>query len=231
MVLETFGSIIKEEQLKTVERGILPNTFVLENLGLFPGYYGANLPTSKAPDSIFLIMNQKESTEKILRITHIIKKKLQYDFEGSPANLCVYNTDYNAIRLRHLKDFDHIAEIQEHYRDAGITFARTKKVEDSAVIQVKKIFQVKSISDKIFKDIEKDMYYLKIEEQLTWSHFKKVTIQVRNNVQISAFDAALAIIYGSNVLDLVRIYSTSLSIEELEKLHDKYEELIAKSLK
>ena len=34
MVLETFGSIIKEEQLKTVERGILPNTFVLENLGL-----------------------------------------------------------------------------------------------------------------------------------------------------------------------------------------------------
>jgi len=231
MILETFGSIIKEEQVKTVERGILPNTFVLENLGSFPGYYGANLPSHEVPDSIFLIMTQKESTEKILRITHDIKKKSKIEFEGSPASLCVYNNDHNAIRLRYLKGFDHIAEIQEYYRDAGIVFSKLKRMEENAIIQIKKVFKVESITDKILKDEEQDMYYLKIDEQLTWSHFKNVTAQVRNNVQISAFDAALAVIYGAELLDLVRIYSTSLSTEELEKLHYKYEEIIAKSLK
>lgn len=231
MALETFGSIIKEEQVKTVEHSILPNTFVLENLGSFPGYYGANLPVHRDPDSIFLVTTQKASTEKILRITHDIKKKSQLRFEGSPANLCISNNNFNAIRLRYLKGFDHIAEIQEHYRDAGITFAKLKKVEENAVIQIKKVFKVESLSPKILKDDEEDMYYLKINEQLTWSHFKKVTMQLRNNVQISAFDAALAVIYGAEILDLIRIYSKSLTLAELEQLHDKYEELIAKSLK
>lgn len=231
MALETFGSIIKEENVKTVERGILPNTFVLENLGSFPGYYGANIPINKNPDSIFLVLTKKESTEKILRITHDIKKKTKLVFEGTPASLCVHNTTYYTIRLRHLKEFDHIAEIQEYYRDYGISFAKTKKLEESSIIQVKKIFQMEWITDRILKDLEDDMYYLKINEQLNWSHFKKVTTQVRNNIQLSAYDAALAVIYGVEVLDLVRIYSTSLTRDELEMLHEKYEELIAQSLK
>ncbi|PKP08332.1 MAG: hypothetical protein CVU09_16280 [Bacteroidetes bacterium HGW-Bacteroidetes-4] len=231
MALETFGSIIKEEHVKTVERGILPNTFVLENLGSFPGYYGANLPVDRNPDSIFLVMTQRESTEKILRITHDIKKKTKLEYEGTPASLCVHNTTYQSIRLRYLKGFDHIAELQEYYRDYGIIFAKSKKLEESAIIQIKKLFKVDWISDKILKDHEEPMYYLKINEQLNWSHFKKVTMQVRNNIQLSAFDAALAVIYGSEVLDLVRIYSTSLNNEELEQLHDKYEEIIVKSLK
>jgi ribosome-interacting GTPase 1 len=231
MALETFGSIIKEENVKTVERGILPNTFVLENLGSFPGYYGAQIPINRNPDSIFLVLTKKESTEKILRITHDIKKKTKLLFEGTPASLCVHNTTYQTIRLRHLKEFDHIAEIQEYYRDYGISFAKTKKLEESSLIQVKKIFQLEWITDRILKDLEDDMYYLKINEQLNWSHFKKVTTQVRNNLHYSAYDAALAVIYGVEVLDLVRIYSTTFTREELETLHNKYDELIAQSLK
>lgn len=231
MALETIGSLIKEEQVKTVEHGILPNTFVLENLGFFPAYYGSNPPSPKSPDSIFLVMTQKQSTEKILRITHNIKKQTGIEFEGSPSTLCIYNNDYYAIRLRHLDGFDHIAEIQEHYRDAGITFAKLKRVEELAVIKVKKIFNIESVTDKILKDEEKSMFYLKINEQLTWSHFKKVTNQVRNNVRISAFDAALGVIYGNKVIDVIRIYCTALSMDELEQLHDKYEEIILQSLK
>ncbi len=228
MIFETFGSIIKEEQVKTVERGILPNTFVLENLGSFPGYYGANLPSTEKPDSIFLVMPNKQPTEMILRVTHDIKKKTGINFEGSPASLEIYNNMYQAIRLRYLTGFEHIAEIQEHYRDAGITFLKQKRIEENAVIQIKKVFKVELLTDKIFKDEERDIYYLKINEQLTWSHFKKVTLQVRNNLRISAFDAALSVIYGTEVHDIVRIYSSALSLKELEELHNKYEEIIAK---
>jgi hypothetical protein len=231
MLLETFGSIIKEEQVKTFERGILANTFVLENLGYFPGYYGADLPIDREPDSLFLVMTQKESTEKILRLTHNIKKQTGLNFEGTPASLCVYNNTYNAIRVRHLKYYDQIDKIQEYYRDSGIVFMKRKSLNESAVIQIKKVFRFNAVDEKILKDGERNMYYLKINHQLTWSHFKNVTKQVRNNIELSAFDAALVVIYGSEVLDLVRIYSESLNTDELKMLHDKYEEIIEKSLK
>lgn len=230
MKLETFGSIIKEEQVKTVERGILPGTFVLENLGMFPGYYGSNLPHTGIHDSIFLVLTKKESTEKILRITHNIKKFSGIYFEGASATLCVQNNDYHAIRLRRLTDFDHIAEIQEHYRDAGITFAKLKHLEEQAVIKIKKVFRMTTLTERILCNDAKDMYYLKISEQLTWSQFRKIVAQVRNNIRISAFDAALGVIYGKEIIDVVRIYSTSLTIEELESLHDKFEEIISKAI-
>lgn len=228
MILETFGSIIKEEQVKTVERGNLPNTFVLENLGYFPGYYGANLPNDTVPDSLFLVITKKESTEKILRITDNIKKYSQIKFEGAPASLCVYNTTFEAIRVRGIS-FDDLSTIQEFYRDEGIVFAKAKKVDDTAAIQIKKIFRVETYDKDVFKDALRNMYYFHLGEQLSWSHFKNVTKQVRNNISISAFDAALAVIYGSKIHDMVRIYSKSLTKEELKLLHEKYIEIISKT--
>ncbi len=228
-MLETFGSIIKEEQVVTIEKGILPNTFVLENLGSFPGYYGANFTSQEKPDTIFLITGKKHSTEEILRITYEIKKGTGIEFEGSPASINIYNNGYNAIRVRNMKGVEDIAEIQESYIDYGILFAKLKRIEGVAVIQVKKIFKVSRVTDEILKDEEQDMYYLKIDRQLSWGYFKKTTIQVRNNISLPAFDAALGVLYGSDILDLIRIYSKTITIDELQMLHDKYKEIIRKS--
>lgn len=230
MIFETFGTITKEENVKTVEHGILPNTFVLENLGLFPGYYGNQIPNQKVSDSIFLVIPSKESTEKILRVTHEIKGKTGFEFEGSPATLTIYNTTYFSIRLRYLQSHEHLKEIQEHYRDAGFVFAKMKKLNETAVIHIKKVFHIESINEFVLKDSEKDMYYLKIDNQLTWSHFKKVIAQVRNNVKLPAFDGALAVVYGTKVHDLVRIYSTAITIDELELLRTKFIEMLKKSV-
>lgn len=230
MTLETFGSIIKEERVRNYERGIMPGTLVLENLGLFPGYYGA-MPHTGNPDSLFLVITQKESTEKILRVTHNIKKFSGIDFKGASATLCIHNNDLHAIRIRMLKDLDRLAEIQEHYSDAGIKFAKTKPIEETAVIKIKKVFRVHDYSDNIMVNDYNDMFYLKVKEQITFSQFRKVVSQVRNNIKLSAFDAALGVLYGHEILDVVRIFSSSLSKEELIKLHDKFEEIIAKSLK
>lgn len=231
MAFETFGSIIKEEQVRNYERGIMPGTLVLENLGLFPGYYGANLPNAGDPDSIFLVMTQKESTEKILRITHNIKKFSGLNFKGASATICINNNDLHAIRIRKLNDLSYLAEIQEHYKDAGISFAKTKAIEETAVIKIKKVFKVDDFTDKILVNEYKDMYYLKVDEQLTFSQFRKVVQQVRNNVSITSFDAALGVLYAHDIIDVVRIYTTTLTKDELEKLHVKFEEIIAKSLK
>jgi hypothetical protein len=227
MTLETFGSLIKEENLRTVNDGIIPNTLVLENKDPFPGYYGA-VPTDKVPDSFFLVMTKKESTEKILRLTDIIKKNSNIDFEGSPGRICIYNEAYFSIRIRGLSDFSKLEEIQAYYRDNGIQYMKKKSVDATSVIQIKKIFEVSKLNENILKDAVRDMYYLIIDKQLTWSHFRTLTFKVKNNLKNATFDAALAVIYGSEVLDLIRVYAKDIDMNQINIIHEKYKEFITK---
>jgi hypothetical protein len=229
MILETFGSLVKEEQLRTVESGIIPNTLVLENLEAFPGYYGA-LPNDQMPDSFFLVITQKESTEKILRLTHIIKNNTALDFEGSPGRICVYNDNYFAIRLRGITDYALLSDIQNYYRDAGIKFMKKKKIDAPGIIQIKKIFRLEKLDDNTFSNLARDMYYLKIDKQVTWSHFKSVTSKVKNNLHSAGFDAALAVIYTRDILDVIRIYSKDITLDTLNEIHKKYIEFLSKSI-
>ncbi|MBN1115810.1 MAG: hypothetical protein JXA77_01290 [Bacteroidales bacterium] len=150
MILETFGSLIKEENLRTVKDGIIPNTFVLENSLPFPGYYGA-VPTDKVADSFFLVMTKKESTEKILRITDIIRKNSEIEFEGSPTRICIDNDTFYGIRVRGLKDFSKLLDVQNYYRDNGINYYKAKKIDTTGVIQIKKIFRIEQVSATILK--------------------------------------------------------------------------------
>jgi hypothetical protein len=229
MIMETFGSLVKEEHLKNVESGIIPNTLVLENLEPFPGYYGAT-PSDRMPDAFFLVITQKESTEKILRLTHIIKNNSNIDFEGSPGRICIYNDIYHSIRLRGISDYSLLADIQNYYRDAGINFMKKKTINAPGIIQIKKIFPIEPFTDDIFKDKEHEMFYLKIDKQVSWSHFKSVTQKVKNNLQSAGFDAALAVIYTRKVMDLIRIYGKDINLESLTEIHKKYNDFLLKSI-
>lgn len=230
MALEIFGSIIKEEILKTFELGTLPNTLVLENLGLFPGYYGAELPLNQLPDSLFFVMTKKESAEKIMRLSEKVKKQSGLEFDATIAKICIQNSTDYAIRVRGIEKHEQIGELQTFFKDSGIEFAKSKSIESEGLIQIKKIFTVSDLTDEIFKDDNRNMYYLKLKHQLNWGQFKAITEQVRNNVSISAFDVALGVFYASKIHDLVRVYSKTMKIDELETLHAKYNELIEKSI-
>ncbi len=226
-MLETFGSIIKEEEIVTIEKGIVNNTFVLENLGAFPGYYGTDFVLQQdQPNTIFLVTVREYSAEDVFRMTHEIKKATGIRFDGSTALITINNKNYNAIRVKLYGSFDDIADLQKYYIDRGVVFARTKKIKGLAVINIKKIFRIEQVSDVVFKDETKDLYYLKIDRLIDWDDFRKITTQVRHNVSLSAFDAALAVIYASEVLDLVRIYSKTITTTELNVLQQKYQEII-----
>ena len=226
-MLETFGSIIKEEEIVTIEKGIVNNTFVLENLGAFPGYYGTDFVLQQdQPNTIFLVTVREYSAEDVFRMTHEIKKATGIRFDGSTALITINNKNYNAIRVKLYGSFDDIADLQKYYIDRGVVFARTKKIKGLAVINIKKIFRIEQVSDVVFKDETKDLYYLKIDRLIDWDDFRKITTQVRHNVSLSAFDAALAVIYASEVLDLVRIYSKTITTAELNVLQQKYQEII-----
>ena len=73
VTIETFGNILKKEQLGFIEHDILPDTCVLETIDPFPGYYG-NPPNIIKPKSIFLIIKDDFIQEDVIRKFNNIKR-------------------------------------------------------------------------------------------------------------------------------------------------------------
>lgn len=228
-MIETIGTIAKEENVKTVEHFILPNSFVLQNLEPFSGYHGSNLPVDDRPDTFFMITTEVHSMEKIFRVADDIKQYTDYKFRASSGSICIGNDSYPFIRIRGLDSYEPIEEIQRYFFDSGIKYQKSKKVDSKALIELKKIFVLEQISEAIYKDQEDDMHYLDIGRQLTWGRFKSVTRWVKNNLNDSNFDAAIAVVYANNVLDLVRIYAQNVNLDRLEEIRLKYIEGIQRT--
>ncbi len=229
MIFQTLGGLAKEETLKTIEHNIIPHSFVLESEEPYPGYHGANLPTGKNPEAIFLIIRDKLSTEKIIRISQNIKKKTNLSFDAAPGKICIYNETYYCIRIRSIDSYEIIPNIQENYIKKGIGFMKKKKIHGPGLIQLKKIFYLEQQLEDMFRDLDDDrMYYIKINHQISWEKFKTITQNIKNNIDNKNFDAALAAIYAKEVIDLIRIYSKDLTIDKVNSIKEKYFEEIAK---
>lgn len=221
-IIETLGGLAKEEKLKTLTEHIMPNTFVLETEEPFPGYHGANLPTDSKPISAFLITRTKYSPEKILRIAHIIKKYFAHHFDAVPGKICMQNEILPCIRVRGFNSYELIGALQKCFFSEGIEFSKKRNISADAVIQLKKHFTIEEIEDEIFRDLdEHSTYYLRIQKQMSWQLFLKVTQIVRNNTSAN-YDGALAAIYTREILDVVRVFSPGITIETLKKLKQRY---------
>ena len=222
-IIETLGGLAKEESLVTVSDHILPNSFVLETEEPYPGYHGANLPTDTKPISVFLITKNKYSTEKILRIAGNIKKYFNHPFDAVTGSICLLVDKLPCIRIRDLDNYELIGELQKCFFSEGITFAKRRNIKANGIIQLRKHFTIQEIDDGIYKDMEDNsMFYLNINHQLNWQIFMQITARIKNNVDSSNFDAALAAIYTKDILDVIRIYSNDISLEKLKLLKEKY---------
>ncbi len=228
-MIETIGTIAKEEQVKTVEHFILPNSFVLQNLEPFSGYHGSNLPVEQDPDTFFLITTEPIAMERILRIADNIRQYTDHVFQASTGTIFIGNDTYSFIRIRGLGSFEPIDKIQRYFMDSGIKYQKKKNIEATALIELKKLFILENLTENIFKDQEDNMHYLNINRELTWGRFKNVTRWVKNNLDDSNFDAALAVVYARKVYDLVRIYAQNVEVDRLEEIRKKYLEGIQRT--
>jgi hypothetical protein len=228
IIIETLGGLAKEEMLKTLADHIMPNTFVLETEEPFPGYHGANLPSDSKPISAFLITRTKYSPEKILRIAHNIKKYFAHSFDAVPGKICVQNLILPCVRIRGFNNYELIGDLQKCFFSEGIEFAKKRNISADAVIQLKKHFTIEEIEDEIYRDLdEHSTYYFRIQKQMSWQLFLKVTKVVRNNTSAN-FDGALAAIYSRDILDVVRIFSPGITLETLKQLKQKYNQELEK---
>lgn len=229
-VIETLGFITKEENLTTVDTHILPGTLVLENLDIFPGYHGENLPGNDGMGYIYLLIKEKLRGGEMMRMTERVRNYSKIDFDATLGEVCIENATYPCIRLRNLPGYEKIAEIQLWYQDQGVSFVNKQSFKSSALIMVKKFFMLEHLTDNIYKDLEvREMTYLHIPAELQWQLFKKITRLVKNNMEDRNFDAALGGIYRKRgLIDVVRIYDSAWTKEKLEMIRQTYLDVIKK---
>jgi len=223
---ECFGSITKEETLRSIDIKSLPNTFVLETQQPFSGYY-SNTPGNKSPHSIFLILSGAYSYERINRATNKIKGFIGFDFDATKAEISMDNTSYTSIRLYALTDYSVIPQIQEAYIADGIKMhSGMGHTEGSAIITLLKVFLIEEFGTGLYINRGKSkMGYIEVGKNINFSQFKTATKTVKNNWDSISFDAAQGHFNRrKGVTDIVRIYSENISermVEEIAKLYIK----------
>jgi hypothetical protein len=221
--IETFGDITKVEKLHTLTSNVLENTFVLESFEPFPGYHGANLPSGYDPHHIFLVTKKEYSYEVISRISMKIRKNSELSFGARPAELFIFNKKYPAIRIKELKSFELVPELQNWYQDEGVFFIKNKTFNSNALIRVMKHFKLDEIEEGIYKDLgDPLMSYLQVPDRLTWKLFEKMTYYIKNNVENNNYDAAQGVVYLKDVMDVIRIYMKDFNLDLLKQLRAMY---------
>ena len=227
--IETLGSLFKEEVLQTLEHHILPNTLVFESLEPFPGYHGENLPTEAKPEVIYLVLSKKLEIEEIFRVSQHLCSYFKLHFDATPGELTLHNTRYSCIRIRGMKSYSGIADIQGCYQDAGFAFMKPHFIKDTGLIRIDKVFSMEVMASHLYRDLENDLtFYIDIPYHFDWNLFRQVTFNVKNNLDNRNFDAALSFIYHKHILDLVRIYTKNPDVGRLQQIREKYIEEIRK---
>ena len=202
----------------------------MESSQSFPGYHGANLPDKSTPRSIFLIVSKQYTFEEVARITKKIKQNFKYDFNASVGNIYFKTTSYSCIRIKYLKSFTFLPELQNLYQNEGIKFARQKTINSPALIVINKHFYVEETDQGVYSDLEEESkFYIELPEDLSWDVFKEFTYNIKNNIDNSNFDAALGVFYRKHgIVEVVRLYINESDTDQIKVIQKYYTDLIEK---
>ncbi len=227
---ETYSIITKSERVSSLSHGVINNTFALEITIPLPGYYGAEyLISQDKPGDILLILKDFMPFETFYRTLRKIKKFSNLNLDVAPADVTIGNTTFPAIRLRGLDNYDDIQDIQGYFTDEKIVFAKYRKANEIAMIRVKKFLSLTEISEGIFNDDnQKDYKYFSVESIVTWKVFEKIAQRIRHNFPNKNFDVALGVLFRTgDMIDVVRIYSNQMSLDELKEIKRMFVKALA----
>lgn len=224
-IIETHGSITKNESLTPIDYKILKNTLVAESGDPYSNYYG-NVPHRLAPNSLFLFTKQFYTLDEILKVTCNMKALFGYTklFDIATAILDFTDHYHYALRVKDFPDYKHIHWLQSCYSSEGIIFCH-------------KVHLTKPVRVTVFKELkldkqEEDVYldntnthkgYITIPRQINNNEFSELLINLRNNNDCELFDAAIGIIeINSETKNMIRIYSENLNIALLKCIKEKF---------
>ncbi len=223
---EVIGNIIKEEQISLINHHKIIDTLVINVDHPFPGLHGIDFDLSSKPRSIIIATKDLYSFAKILRQTNKINASTDFDINSSFAKVKIGNQIIYGIRVKGLKSYDQIPELQKLYQHYGFQLLKKKKIKTDKPVSIKisKFFHLDKIEDGIYKDTcIKSMYFIEIPKYLPWEEFRKITMNIKNNISNNNFDVVKGLFYkDDNVSDMIRIYKPNISMDLLGEIKTRY---------
>ncbi|MDP2721194.1 MAG: hypothetical protein Q8O72_00440 [Bacteroidales bacterium] len=227
---QTIGTIIKKEQLASVEHDTKSSALILESLMPFPGYHGTTVPDRLEPDSLFVVTKVMYNDERILRAIQAVRSVYPFRFDAAPGTVNLQNNPVNVIRFKQMS-YHAIAELIEYFRESGIEFVKAKKVAPyTSLIRIRKYFKMNEIYENIFHDADNsETFYIQVPIQMRWNTFEKITMQLKYNIENNNFDAAQTSLFTEHgLMDMVRIYDQDSTPAKLKFIQNNYLEAISK---
>jgi hypothetical protein len=219
------GKVTLEEKVNSVKSSKFPKALVIDIPSPLASYY-TRFTDVKKPNSIVLVTKNVNSFETILRATKKINIKHNLDLKGAKCEVNIGGKKHTGIRLKGVNRYTEIDNIMEHYANEGFEFNTNNRLkkEEIATIRVNKFFDFNEISDTILQSANNEnVYYFKLEDELSWDEFKEKTKSVKHNISSSGYDIAKAILYNKGEInDIVRVIKPNLSLDLVKQIEAKY---------
>ena len=218
------GYITKKEFITTVQKHILPGTFVLKIGKPFPGLY-KGLKITNIPEFYFLVLRQHYPPESIIKASEEINSKCQYGFNAVAGEITVSGDCYPVIRIKNIGEKDCIDELQALYKEKGFEFSMDPvQVGSTGMVKIIKYFSLMVVGEGMYFDQSvPELGYFEIPRKIGWDAFENMTNRIRVNVALGPFDAATGVFYmGKEEKNIVRIFNPIRSVINLGLLKKQY---------
>lgn len=193
-----------------------------------PGYYSKeNFPPSKKREKdyhLYLVVKNKLNCfqDIILRHTHEINAKFNYNLHLAPGQMTVLNQEYQCVRING-RNTNHLRDLIDYLKDLGIDFLKDRKISSfDSIVYYKKYIEFLELSEGVYKDNQvPGRFYFAIPKNVDFELFEEKVAQIKNNCKFHLFDSFLThFFFKDKVQDFVGIYSEHCDetrFEEFEK--------------
>jgi hypothetical protein len=219
-----YGCIYKKEFLTTVEKDILPGSFVLKIWKPFHGLQD-KMPLRNIPDFYFMVMKEDYPLDDIIMAADRIKLKYNQLFDAVGGDIYVAGETHPVIRIKQFdKDFS-IKDIQNLFNEYGFEMSANRLlIKERGVIKIKKYLSLEEAGKGIYFDKKTpELAYFRLPSQIDWDLFEEITKRISVNVALGDFDTALgAFQIGKKTAYIIRVLKLQRSLNSIDLLKQDY---------
>jgi len=220
----------KEEVLKVCQK--CKKGLVLKSESPYGAYYSEHPEVQKVPDVLYIAVKSfNECMEtKIIRLKKELKK---YDAElkMNYAHITLFNKVIPVVTF-HARDISEGDLIIERLTKTDIKILKKQSIKPYvSLVQIRKFVDLEEIAEGVYSSYEKFHHYLSVPDKIKWEDFRECVNTCRNSHNFPHFDVAqLSLFQYDNIKEFVRIYSQTVTTDDLIKMKDEMTKLYKKFL-
>ena len=219
-----YGCIYKKEFLATVEKDILPGSFVLKIWKPFHGLQD-KMPLRNIPDFYFMGMKEDYPLDDIVAASEKIRLRSDQLLDAVEGNIFVAGNTHPVIRIKLFDKSIMIRDIQKLFAENGFEMSEKRAlIKERGVIKLKKYFSLEEVERGIYFDRNNpELSYFTLPHRVEWDLFEEVTKRIKVNVALGDFDTALGAFHiGNKTAYIIRVLKLQRNLETIDLIKRDY---------